>query len=181
MHRRNHRVERWGLVLVLAPVLVFGASAGDCRRVEAQREAGPAGPAPVVADDGGDVAEPLRPPPSCRGTLPRLDVLPPGYGWHCYEDVDEPRFSFCMRAVGDCERSRGTTIETLAQRGEVHRLSPCEPQNGAYCHTFVNLERSLPLYFCFPTRDGCAASTRVLGAQPELYGEVSCCEAFVTS
>jgi hypothetical protein len=110
----------------------------------------------------------------------RLDILPPGYGWHCYEDADEPRFSFCMRAVADCEASRASTIATLAERDEAHRIGACAPQPGAYCHTFVDLEAALPLYFCFPTRDSCAASTRQLAAQPGVYGEVSCCESIVT-
>ena len=174
MDGRNKRAERSSLVLVV--VLVLGASGNDCRRAEAKGEAGPA---PVAGDVAGDAAAALLPPPSCRGTVPRLDVLPPGYGWHCYEDADEPRFSFCMRAAADCEASRASTIATLAERHEEHRIGACDHQPGAYCHTFVALEGALPLYFCFPSRQACADSRRNLEAQPGVYGEVSCCEAFV--
>jgi len=179
MSLRKKPVDRWGLALVL--VLALGASASDCRRAEAKGDTGSAGTEAAAGEvAGAAAAEPRMPPPSCGGPLPRMDVLPPGYGWHCYEDADEPRFSFCMRAAADCELTRRSTIDTLAERDEVHRIGPCGPQHGAYCHTFVNLEQSLPLYFCFPTREGCSASTRRLAAQPETYGEVSCCEAFVT-
>jgi hypothetical protein len=148
--------------------------------------AGPAGGADTAAtsaeagSSSAATAEPLLPPPSCGGPVPRLDVLPPGYGWHCYADADEPRFSFCMRAEADCEASRASTIATLAERRETHRIGACTRQPGAYCHTFVDRESALPLYFCFPTRRACADSTRNLAAQPDAYGEVSCCEAFVT-
>lgn len=147
--------------------------------------AGPAGGADTQAasaEPGSSSAavEPLLPPSSCRGPAPRLEVLPPGYGWHCYEDADEPRFSFCMRAAADCEASRASTIATLADRQEAHRIGACARQPGAWCHTFVELEATRPLYFCFPSRQACADSTRNLAAQPAAYGEVSCCEAFVT-
>ncbi|MBN1769857.1 MAG: hypothetical protein JXB32_01245 [Deltaproteobacteria bacterium] len=171
MNGREKRVDRWGMALALA--LGLGLPVSDCRRAEANGDAG-------SARAGADGVRPLMPPPSCAGTVPRLELLPPGYGWHCYEDADEPRFSFCMRAAEDCEVTRRNTISTLAGRGETHRIGSCAPQPGAYCHTFVDLAQSQPLYFCFPNRDGCAASTRVLGAQPETYGEVSCCEAIVT-